>query len=571
MQPSYAELHHLISRAVEDTVTLLPGTPVGQLGPIAPQQFRAIISNLRAHSPHVVDSFAGRFAPAESAGLTALSDHLRSLSVLDRYFDDEREYITCVGSPGASLSVPMPLARAASRIVMSSIMNSVDVAADALHRFLEQDSLPMTLVYLLAGTRIDGEIALDDHSKLIPAADALSIVDTSSTIFDRAGALDPDMAWCALLTKATVRPGTWGRNRDAAPGVEVQGVANVGIDVLSGLITLISRRAFRPFASTHLVDQTIVDTLPITEHSRTGGWTVENHLVPFLTGRSVLPYLDTQGLRAIVTGYQAADEVVRRRLHVPLMRFRTAKARLGHMDRCIDLAIAFSGLLTKRNESSIAQQIPERAAWLYAETEQERAWAEERIRTFCRHVSDILHGEVVPDEADLYTDAESVFIVCLRKIVARPMYPDWSSTDVTGQFESPADNPAAILSAKHDTTSWTIGQLERIDDALSSHWRAVLDSLPQGSTGGMTHTHDVEAAIAELDGRSEAYVVADPHALRDAHPMWRDSAERGNTARLWHCGEDIRRHIRLWIEAALEKRLTVVVDSGSEFLRDHPL
>ena len=534
-------------------------------------QFRAIVSNLRAHSPDKVHSFTGRFAPAESAGLSALEHYLRSLSALDRYFDDAREYITCVASPGMSVSVPTPLARASSKIVMSAIMNSVDVAADALHRFLEHDSFPMTLVYFLAGTRIAREIALDDQTRLIPADEASSRMDTSSTIFGRSAALGPEMAWCALLTEATVQPGTWGLSHHVDAGVDLRGVADVGIDVLSGLITLVSGRAFYPFASTHLVEQAIVDTLPITQHSPTGGWAVENHLVPFLSGGSVLPYLDTQGLRATVAGYRAADEEVRRRLHLPLSRFRTAKARLDHVDRSIDLAIAFRRMLTTRDESNIAQRLAERAAWLYAETEEQREWAEDRIRSFYRHQSDILRGEVVPEEADLYADAESIFVVCFRNIATRQSYPEWRSLDAAGTLESPTDDPAAILSAKHDTTSWTVGELEQIDDALSSHWGAVLDSLPPGSTGGTTHTHDVPAAVAELEGRGEAYVVADPHALRDAHPMWSESTERRDEARIWHCGEDITRHIRLWMEAARKKRLTVVIDSGSEFLRDHPL
>ncbi len=571
MQHSYPELHRLITRAVEDTTALRPGTPVGQLVPIAPEQFRAIVSNLRAHSPDEVHSFAQRFAPTESAGLTALSHYLRSLSALDRYFDDAREYITCVASPGMSASVPMPLARASSKIVMSAILNSVDVAADTLDRFLEHDSLPMTLVFFLAGTEIAGKIVLDDQTRLIPAGEASSMVDTSSTIFAESAALDSGMAWCALLTEVTVEPGTWDLNHRVDVRVDTQGVADVGIDVLCGLITLISRRAFRPVAQTHVVEQAIVDTVPITEHSRTGGWAVENRLVPFLAGGSVLPYLDTQGLRATVASYRSADEEVQRRLHLPLMRFRSAKARLGYVDRCIDLAIAFRGMLTTRNEDSIARLLAERAAWLYAETEQERAWVEDRMRTFYRHQSDILAGEVVDEDADLYADAESIFIVCLRNILARQSYPDWAATDVAGTLASPANDPAAILSAKHDTTNWTVGELELIDDALSSHWRGVLHSLPPGSTGGMTHTHDVTATVAELESRGEACVVADPHALRDAHPMWRGASERGDEARIWHCGEDIRKHIRLWIEAALEKRLTVVVDDGSEFLRDHPL
>ena len=571
MDHSYLKLHRLIARAIEDTTVLSPRATAGQLGPIATEQFRAIVANLRAHSPDEVHSFTDRFEPGESSGLTALSHYLRSLSALDRYFDDERKHITCIASPGMSASMQIPLARASSKVVMSAILNSVDVAADTLHGLLEHDSLPMTLVYLLAGTKVAGEITLDEQTRLIPAQEALAIVDKASPIPAHPVELDPDMAGCGLLTEVNVLPGTWTPDHNVAPFVELQGLANVGVDILCGLLTLIARRPFRPFASTHLVEQAIIDTLPITDHSQAGGWTLQNHLVPFLRGGSVQPFLDTRGLRATIAGFRLLDEEVRRRLHLPMLRFQSAKARLEQVDRYIDLAIAFRGMLTTQNEHHIAQLLTERAAWLYAETEQERAWAEDRMRTFYRHQSDILHCEPVDVDASLYADVESIFIVCLRKIIACQSYPDWGVTNMAGTLASSADDPASILSAKHDSTSWTVGQLEQIDDALSSHWRAVLDSLPPGSRGGTTHTHNVAAATSELEARGEAYVVADPHALRDAHPMWTGTSERGDEARIWHCGEDIRRHIRLWIDAARQKRLTVVVDNESEFLKDHPL
>lgn len=569
MHRDRSELRSLIARAVDNTAVLLPRAGDPGLSPLGTEQFRDLASQLQ-HSPETVRNLAGRYMIADSDGHAALARHLRSSSSLDRYFDETREHLTCIASPSFSVSVPLPLAAASSRIIMSAILNSVDTATDVLHDFLENGSLPITLVLLLGGTRVSQEVALDDYSKLIPASDALAVIRTSSPGPPEPFPLDGDMPMCALVLETKVRPGTYGPHDHVAPVVDMEGLAEIGTDALCGFLTLISRRPFHPFAQTHMIDRKIIDTLPVAEHFPVGGWGVVNHLVPLLPSKSSLPYLDTHGLQSVVEGYRAAGEEVRRRLRLPLARFRAATARLDYTDRCIDLAIAFEAMLTTRPERHITKRLAERAAWLYAETEQERSWATERMRRFYRHRSDIGHGEPVSADSDLYSDAASIFIVCLRNIVARQAYPAWNSIDVAGTLGNPATaDPSSILSVKHDTTSWTIGELESIDGALSSHWQDVLDPLPAGPGNGMIHTHDVLAAVADLERSGEPYVVADPVRLRDVHPMWREVTENNNEARIWHCGEDIRSHVRRWTEAALQKGLTVVVDSTSSFLKGH--
>ena len=569
MQHDRAELRRLIARAVDDTAVLLPRAGDQGLPLLITEQFRNLASQLQ-HSPETVRNLAGRYMIADSDGHAALSRYLRSSSSLDRYFDETREYLTCIASLHVSVSVPLSLAAASSRIIKSAILNSVDIATDVLHDFLESGSLPITLVFLLAGTRVSREVALDDHNKLIPASDALEVIRASSPNVPEWVPLDSNMSMCALVVQTTVRPGTSGPDHPVAPVADLKDLAEIGTDALCGFLTLISRRPFHPFAQTHIIDRAIIDTLPVAEHFPVGGWGVVNHLVPLLPSEASLPYLDTHGLQSVVEGYRAAGEEVRRRLHIPLARFRAATARLDYTDRCIDLAIAFEAMLTTRPERHITKRLAERAAWLYAETEQERSWATERVRRFYRHRSDIVHGEPVSADSDLYSDAESIFIVCLRNIVARQAYPAWDSIDAASTLDNPATaDPSSILSVKHDTTSWTIGELKSIDDALSSHWQDVLDPLPTGPGNGMIHTYDVPAAVADLERSGEPYVVADPIRLRDVHPMWREVTEHGDEARIWHCGEDIRRHVRLWTEGALKKGLTVVVDSTSPFLKGH--
>ena len=458
---------------------------------------------------------------------------------------------------------------------MSAILNSVGVATDALHDFLMTDSFPIRLVYLLIGTKISKEIILDAHSKLIPADDAISLVGLSSDPPPGLAPLDKNLLGCALIVETNVQPGTWDSDRNIAPRVHLQGIAEENIGLLCGVLTLISQRQFYPFAQTHIIEREIVDTLPIVEHSSIGGWTILNHLVPVLPSDSLLPYLDTQELRSLVSNYAACVDDVKKRLQIPISRFQSTTGRMSHVDRFIDLAIAFEAMLTRKKERYIASRLEERAAWLYAETEDEKSWVKEKMESFYKHRSAIVHGEeVLAEDAELYSNTQSIFIVCLKNIIRRQEFPKWDSVDVSGTTGNPvADDPSTILSAKHDATSWTIGELKRIDEALSNHWETTLQGvLPSGSgNGAMMHTGDVRATIAELEDRNEAYVHVDPYQLRDAHPLWREASGNGDEARIWHCGDDIRRHIRLWIEAALERRLTVILDDTSAFFKDHPI
>ena len=167
-----------------------------------------------------------------------------------------------------------------------------------------------------------------------------------------------------------------------------------------------------------------------------------------------------------------------------------------------------------------------------------------------------MHGEAGPADADLCAGAQSVFVVCFRNTVARGAYPDWSAIDVADTLSNPpAGDPSAILSAKHDTTSWTVGELECIDIMLSAQWQDVLEVTPPGREAGTIHTGDVPAAVGlALRGGCSGPAL-------ETHPMWREATERGDEARIRHCGDDIRRHMRLWMEAALERCLTVVVET----------
>lgn len=574
-QHNLVELRRLIDRAVSDTSILIPQSNRRGLSPLDFRQFRDIVSEHRADSPEAVSNFTRQYTPVESTGRDALSHYLRSLSSLDKYFDTTRERVTCVGSPVTSIVSPgFSLSKVSSRIIISAIINSVDVATETLHNFLLTDSFPIRLVFLLIGAKISKEIILDEQCKLIPADDAISLVGMSSLSLSQLASLDKDILGCALVVETNVQPGARDDDTVIAPNVHLQGVAEADIGLLCGILTLVSQQQLHPFSWTHIIDQETVDTLPIVERAPTDGWTVLNHLVPIFPSVSSLSYLDTQELCSLVRNYVACVDDVQRRLQMPILRFQSTTGRMKEEDRYIDLAIAFEAMLISKYERNIGKRLAERATWLYAETEEEKLWAENEVRAFYRHRSAIVHGEEKSGNVDLYSKAESIFVVCLKNIIKRRQFLDWDSVDLQGTIGNPVvDDPSAVLSTKHDATSWTIGELKHIDEALSHYWKTTLQGVSPGSRGiaRVRRTRDAQATIAKLEDSNEVYVHVDPYRLRDIHPLWLESSESGDDARIWHCSEDIRRHIRLWIEAALKRRLTVVIDSNSEYCRDLPI
>lgn len=562
MQHSRSELRRMIARAVDDTTLFLPHSE--KSGPALHfQQFLAIASELRAHSPEALRGFVRQFTPVESTGRDELSHYLSSLSALDKYFDDSRQFVTCVGSPGTSISVGIPLSEISSKVIMSAIVNSVDVATEALHSFLMTDSFPMRLIFILVGSKISKEIILDNHCKLIPAVDAISLVDLSSIFHPLLASIDKDFLGCGLIVETNVQPGTWDADSHIAPNVLLQGVAEADIGLLCGILTLVSQRQFYPIVRTHIIDQEIVDTLPIVEHSTVGGLTVLNHLVPLLPSDLILPYLDTQELRSLVSNYAECDDKVQRHLQIPLSRFQSTTGRMNHVDRCIDLAIAFESMLMNKYKPNIDKRLAERAAWLYSETKTEKLRVYDEMLAFYQHRSAIVHGKEVPEDVDLYLKAQSIFIVCLKNIIKRKAIPDWDSINIsTSMGNIEVKDPATLLSAKHDATSWTIEELEHIDEVFSEFWKSTLQTAQPSGSSEIIHTQDVHRTISEFNNRGEPYIFADPERLRDLHPYLPSASKSNDEARVWHCDNDIKRHVDSWIEAAAGKGLTVIVDSS---------
>ena len=573
MESTRSELHKLISRAVNGAlVDVEIRTASRDKVRLTPPQYRTHFPDTASRYHRVIR----RAEPlVEQHHKQALADYLSSLSALDKYFDSTRQFLTCDYSVGFSVSVGIPTEKFVDKVVMSAIMHGEAKVAEVLQTFFENDSVPMQLIFFLAGTRIAESVSLDENSRLVTWEELKSLTAPLEDFVAGPDLNRIDGAGCGLIVEANVTPGTWDAAHSTRPVPKLAGLARDDIGVLCYLLSLITQREFYPFAQTSFVAPVIVDTLPSISHLPISGWSIHNFLTPIFSSDFVLPYLDTSELRSLAENFGDCSLGVKRHLWVPLSRFQSATSRLKLEDRFIDLATAFESLLNVGNSSQVTRTLAKRASWLYAETLKEKEQTYERMTSFYTIRSEIVHNGFQVNEKyyEIYLQAQSIFIVCLKNIIRRQSLVDWSSRNyVAKPFYSPEKEPSEVSSDKHISTSWTIGELVQIDASLSKCWLSTLQGqTPNTSPTGVHQTEDLATAIADLEARNEAFVLIDPAKLRDAHPNWPMSFVEGDKARLWQCGEDIRRHVKLWIEEAIERRLTAVYNPADEFLKNHPI
>ena len=285
--------------------------------------------------------------------------------------------------------------------------------------------------------------------------------------------------------------------------------------------------------------------------------------MPILPSKLPLQYLNVQELRNIINGFLASDADLQNHLLLPLERFQLATLRLNHADKCIDLAIALESLLSNNYKKNWRKWMPHRAAWLYAETKKEKTWAERKMIEFYTHRSQIVHNRKTQEEEDLFLEAQSIFIVCLNDLLKQKSVPNWNFVDREATFRNrEVHDSNMLLSAKHDPTSWTIGELKQIDDQLSQYWNSTLAGLQGTDKGGLQYKGDADRFIAEFEAENIPYVRVSRKELFRIHPFWEVTLGDKNEARKWHCKNDVERHVNLWTEAAARRDLRVVIDDS---------
>ena len=284
----------------------------------------------------------------------------------------------------------------------------------------------MTEVYILFGSRVDTPIILDDCSTLNPYRDILPLLSRMPRLPGQNIPNDPDANGCALFVKTRVETYV----QTEAEHYEEQmfgavcrdGVARIELGVLPLLITLACQKPLHPIARTSLTDQKVVDTLPIVSDDPDRSWWSFTHLYTSpLPIPNTIEYIDVSDIGYLVECYSQFDTRTLYRLRISLNRFRSALTRTDHDDQCIDLAIALEAILID-SRRKITKRLASRSAWLYADNKTEMCRIRKLMEDFYKYRCEIVHGKKVSKRPELIKDAVSVFVVCIRRILALEEY-----------------------------------------------------------------------------------------------------------------------------------------------------
>ena len=254
-------------------------------------------------------------------------------------------------------------------------------------------------IYMLKGPPIEAAKPLDENCALLPYAEALRKIDAESDPGP------PGFAWpkpdsgnvCALEVRYFERdnPHDARRSQYASP------LLKDGPEQLALLLGLVWGAGFRVFGNWRTVPHAAEATLPY-RHAAWGPACGQRRvtLAPSEWGPAPLkrPLALTE-LHDLATKFSALPEQVRHRLQRAMARLRDSTERFDEEDRAIDLSIALSVLFVEEHESDDqAVPVPQRAAWLYADSECERRQSEGMLGDFLRHHSNIVHGRATAEQ-----------------------------------------------------------------------------------------------------------------------------------------------------------------------------
>ena len=260
-------------------------------------------------------------------------------------------------------------------------------------------------------------------------------------------------------------------------------------------------------------------------------------------------------LRDLATKFSTLPEQVRHRLQRAMARLRDRIERFDDEDRAIDLSIALSVLFIEEHETDYrAVRVPQRAAWLYADSACERRQTEDMLSDFLRHHSNIERGqasaepdaEVHERTAALLAGADDVLRATLKTTIAVGLPEDWSSAaDRTVTRHNPPRTAAEIPSVKSDSLSWSVEEKRGIDQALEALWRPIVEQapLPPPGRGPSRNVGLAPELVEPHHEQGVPYVVVHPARLFMAHPKWPTAAcEPLDERAEYYCPLDVARH-----------------------------
>ena len=458
---------------------------------------------------------------------------------------------------------------AARKLIVAAKLYGIEAVAKYADQFAAHGLVEVRRHWLLKGQPIESAKPLDDYCTLLPYDEALREIaaqsdpgDISVDWPDR----DADNV-CALRERyfERVSPSAVGKRRYASP------LLTDGAHRLVLLLGLVWGDGFRVVGNWRGVPSTVAAVLPyrLSQGPGAASWPVDLTMKGFGPPPRKRP-LAVGELRALATCYSEHPEHARLRLRRAMTRLRNFSERLDDDDRVIDLGIALDTLFIEDGEREDRETlIPLRAAWLYADTVNERRETEAMLRRFLDRNREVLGGRGVaprPGEdhdrdARLPVETETVTRTCLKTLVVDGWPARWSdATEPSALRLDPHRTASEIPSVKADSLSWSVEDQREIDRALEAVWKTVIEEAPLPPNPSPTTVPELDPKLIErYRHRGIPYVVTHPARLYSAHPKWpRTASEPLDERTAYYCERDVVRHTRLWREAALNKGLVQV-------------
>ena len=262
-----------------------------------------------------------------------------------------------------------------------------------------------------------------------------------------------------------------------------------------------------------------------------------------------------------------------------MARLRNSTERVDEEDKAIDVGVALEILFVDDDEQwDLATLVARRAAWHYADSENERRQTEDMLASFYDHHSKVVHGRAPgagghEPTAKLLADADDVLRTCLKTMITAGWPAEWSKAIERSPVRlNPPRAESAIPSVKSDSLSWSVEEQREIDQALEAVWKAVVEGAPAPppNVAPSTVTGVLPELVESYREQGIPYVITHPARLYMAHPKWPKAASDPlDEHTRYYCEQDVERHTRLWTEAAAKKGL-VQFEVSTDATMYHP-
>ncbi|MCY4381823.1 MAG: hypothetical protein OXE44_01580 [Nitrospinae bacterium] len=431
----------------------------------------------------------------------------------------------------------------------------------AVHGMIE-----VNRVYLLKGPPIEMAKPLDEYCTLLPYCEARRKIDAESNPGDLLIKLpEPHVDnVCALESRWFERRSLQGDGcrQYTSP------LLKDGLEQLALLLGLVWGNGFRVFGNWRAVTAAAVAALPFRHETGVRG-AGSRRVALALHGYGPPPQkrpLAIAELHDLTAKYSELPEQARRRLGRAIARLRNGTERVDEEDRVIDLGIALNILFTENGEwEDRATLIPKRAAWQYADSENERRQTEDVLGRFCDYHSEIVHGRVTVESGagdnvrnvELVAEIDNVLRTCLKTMILESRPEDWSAAERSALRLYPPRTESDIPSVKSDSLSWSLEEQRKIDRVLEAVWKPVIEEAPPLPSESSSIVGNLVPELVECYRKQGIpYVVIHPARLYMAHPKWPKSpSDPFDERSKYYCERDVERHTRQWREAAANKGL----------------